>query len=122
MTADTTATAASPNPDPRTVYSERFGRHGAARDAAGKRSLRLSNVRPVTFLAAAAALVAFDILEATAESLALAVAALLIMAFVAQVIVHRRVKREERWEGALAGVAQEGLLRNAKYMANSPLA
>lgn len=111
MTADTTPTADSPTPDPRTVYSGRLGRHGSARDAAAKRSLRLSNVRAVTFLAAAAALVAFDVLEATAESLALAVAALLIMAFVAQVFVHRRVKREERWEGALADVAQEGLLR-----------
>ncbi len=63
------------------------------------------------FLATAAALLAFDVLEGRPESIALGIAALLAVVFLAQVVVHRNVRRVERWEGALAGVWREGILR-----------
>src|SRR5690606_19755343 len=34
-----------------------------------------------------------------------------VAAFAVQVVWHRRVRREERWAGALASLAREGLLR-----------
>ncbi len=82
------------------MYTERFTRHEAARDAAKRRSVRLSNLRAATFLAAAAAFIAFDFLEPPAEWIALAVGGLLTVVFVGQVIVHRGVRRKERWKGA----------------------
>lgn len=56
-------------------------------------------------------LVAVDFLEGNGERAALAVLLLLVATFVAQVVVHRRVRAEERWEGALASIALEGTLR-----------
>jgi hypothetical protein len=63
------------------------------------------------FLATAAALLAFDVAEGPAATVALGIAALLAVVFAGQVVVHRNVRRVERWEGALTGVFREGLLR-----------
>jgi hypothetical protein len=104
-------TATSPPPSPRDAYTELLTRHGALRDGAAKRSLRLSNVRGVTFLAAAAAWITVDAAGGALARGALALAVVLTAVFVWQVIVHRRVRRVERWEAALADLAQEGLLR-----------
>jgi hypothetical protein len=97
--------------DPRTAYLDRLNRHERARDEAGRRSFRLSNLRAATFVACAAALVAYDILEAPAARVSLVAGALLALLFLGQIVVHRRVRRRERWQGALASVAREGLLR-----------
>jgi hypothetical protein len=96
---------------PRTEYTERFAHHEALRDEAARRSVRLSNLRAVTFLAAAAAWVTFDAMPLTASRITAGLAVLLTSVFVVQVVIHRRVRREERWEGALASLAREGLLR-----------
>lgn len=98
-------------PDPRARYTERRQRHEALRDAAARRALRLSNTRGVTFLAVVAAFVVFHELGFPAAWIALAAGAALAAAFVAQVALHRRARRTERGEGALASVAREGLLR-----------
>ena len=97
--------------DPRGGYEERGARHEAIRDEAHARSVRLSNTRAVTFLSAAGALLAFDLLGGAGASVALAAAGLLFLVFIGEVYVHRRVRRQERWHAALAGVASEGLLR-----------
>jgi hypothetical protein len=65
----------------------------------------------VVFLATAAALLAFDLLDGPAATIALGLAALLAVVFMGQVVVHRKVRRVERWEGVLTGVFREGLLR-----------
>src|SRR5690606_35025689 len=64
-----------------------------------------------TFIAAGAAMVAYDILESAAATASLVIAGILAAAFAIQVARHRRVRRTERWAGALAAVAHEGLLR-----------
>jgi len=71
----------------------------------------LSNVRGGTFLALIGTLIAFEELAFPAAWLALGAAAGVAAVFVGLVVVHRRVRRAERWEGALADVAREGLLR-----------
>jgi hypothetical protein len=100
--------------DPRARYEERRAHHEALRAAAAGRSLRLSNVRAGTFVAVVAALIVFEELAFPMAWIALAVVVALAAGFVAQVAVHRRVRRAERWEGALAAVAGEGLLRLAR--------
>jgi hypothetical protein len=96
---------------PRDAYATRVQTHAAIHEAARSRSSRLSNVRLVVFLATAAALLAYDVLGGGAESVALGIAALLAVVFMAQVVVHRKVRRVERWEDALTGVWREGLVR-----------
>lgn len=93
------------------AYHERLAHHRARRDEATRRSLRLSNVRGGVFIGLLAALITFEELAFPAAWGALGVAAALTVAFIVLVVVHRRVRRAERWEGALAGVAHEGLLR-----------
>jgi hypothetical protein len=101
-----------PSPtDPRSRYSERLTFHGALRDAAAARSKRLSNVRLLTAFLIIAAWAAFDATSGWARVLALVVAIALVAAFLIEVGLHRRARRTERWEGALADVANEGLLR-----------
>ena len=97
--------------DPRAAYSDRFAHHDARRKEAARRSTLLSNVRAATFIFIVAAWIVFEELAFPAAWAALAGAAALAVAFVYQVAVHRRIRRAERWEGALAGVAREGLLR-----------
>ncbi len=97
--------------DPRARYTERLSRHEALRDVAARRALRLSNTRGATFLAVVAALVVFHELAFPVAWAALVAAAALAGAFVGQVVAHRRARRTELWEGALASVAREGLLR-----------
>jgi hypothetical protein len=97
--------------DPRARYRERLAHHESLRDAAARRSLRLSNARAGTFVALVAALIVLEELSFPAAWLALGAALALAVAFLAQVVVHRRVRRAERWEGALASVAREGLAR-----------
>jgi hypothetical protein len=96
---------------PRSEYAKRFADHEALRAAAARTSIRLSNLRAVSFLAAAAAWVTFDAMPLLASRITLGLAVLLTAAFIAQVVIHRKVRREERWEGALASLAREGLLR-----------
>ena len=103
--------AESAGAKPRAVYLERLAHHQARRDEAARRSTVLSNVRAATFVAIVAALIVLEELAFPAAWVALGAAAALAAAFVAQVAVHRRVRRRERWEGALASVAREGLLR-----------
>ena len=97
--------------DPRVAYSHRFAFHEARRKEAARRSVLLSNIRGATFVFLVVGLIVFEELTFPAAWVALAVAFALTTAFVAQVAVHRRVRRTERWEGALAAVAREGLLR-----------
>jgi hypothetical protein len=62
-------------------------------------------------VAVVAAVIVFEELAFPAAWIALALTAALVAAFVTQVVIHRRVRRTERWEGTLASVAREGLLR-----------
>jgi hypothetical protein len=96
---------------PRDRYAELSSRHRGARDAAARRSLRLSNQRAVTFASAVAALIAWDFLSGTSGTVALAVMGVAAVIFIVQVVAHRRARAEERWEGALSGVFSEGLMR-----------
>jgi hypothetical protein len=96
---------------PHTAYQDRLERHEAARDLAAGRSLRLSNTRVATFLAGFAALVAADMLPQPLAAIAVGLLVVLVAAFIAQVVLHRRARRDERWHDALASVAREGLLR-----------
>jgi hypothetical protein len=97
--------------NPRADYSDRLARHEALRDASARRSLGLSNARALTFLGAAAAWITVDALDGTPARVAAAVATALTATFVWQIVVHRRVRREEAWQATLAGLAKEGLLR-----------
>ena len=103
--------AERPGVDPRSGYGERLASHEASRDRAARRSFVLSNLRAGTFLAAAAAWILFQELAFPAAWIAMALAVALSAAYLGQVVVHRRARRTERWKGALAGVAREGLLR-----------
>ena len=71
-------------------------------------------MRSFTFLGAVGVLVAVDFLEGGAESVAVAALAAVVLAFVALVVVHRRVRREERWAEGLAAIAHEGILRGER--------
>jgi hypothetical protein len=73
--------------------------------------MRLSNLRVVTFLSVVAAFIAVDFVGPSASWVAWALGGLFTVVFVGQVIAHRRARRAERREGALAAVAREGLLR-----------
>ena len=97
--------------EPRAYYDERHERHQEASERASRRSLVLSNVRAGTFVALLASLVVLEELTFPAAWVPLGLALLLAAAFVVQVVVHRRVRRIARWEGALASVAREGLYR-----------
>ncbi len=92
-------------------YRERHASHAAREAEAAERSRRLSNLRAATFLAIVGALVLFDFLDGGWARLALGLAAALVAAFALQVRRHRRVRWTERWEGASASLAHEGLLR-----------
>jgi len=107
---DTELTESSPG-GPRAVYAERLAHHAAVRDAAARRSIRLSNARAVTFLVAAAAWLSYGSMPFPASRITVGLAALLSAVFVAQIVIHRGVRQTERWEGALAALAREGLLR-----------
>lgn len=97
--------------DPRGAYRAHLARHEAQRAEAARRSALLSNVRVATFVSIVGAWILFEELAPPAAAFALTTAAVLTVAFIVQVVVHRRIRRKERWEGALAGVAREGLLR-----------
>jgi len=92
-------------------YREAVARHDAARDEAHRASVRLARIRAVTFLAAAGAFLAWDVLEGAAATASLAAGALLVVAFLVEVSRHRRHRRRERWHQALLGLAREGLHR-----------
>ncbi|MEQ9400128.1 MAG: hypothetical protein RJQ04_13280 [Longimicrobiales bacterium] len=95
----------------RDTYAALDADHRARAEEARGRSVAMSTVRVVTFLALAAALVLFDVLEGTAEAWALGAAGLLTVVFFAEVGIHRRIRREQGWHEALAGLAAEGVLR-----------
>ena len=92
---------------PRARYVELEALHASAHEAARARSLRLSTIRATTFLTAVAALILWDILNGGLATAALALGLLLAVAFVAQVVIHRRVRRQERWQGTLRDLCAE---------------
>jgi hypothetical protein len=98
-------------------YEARWARHEADRVTAAQRSRRLSSLRGGTFLLMVVAVVAVDFFGGAGQTAAFAGLALLIAIFVGQVLVHRRVRREERWAGLLAAVAREGVLRTDRRWA-----
>ncbi len=96
---------------PRARYVELEALHAAAHDAAQARSLRLGTVRATTFLAGVAAFILWDILDGAPASAAFGLGVLLMAAFVAEVVIHRRVRRQERWQGTLRDLCAEGIAR-----------
>ena len=99
------------HPDPRAAYVREEKEHRAQVEAARRASIRIGTVRVVTFLALAAALVMIDVQEGTGERVAWILSVVLGLVFVAEVSLHRRVRRRERWHETLAGLAHEGILR-----------
>ena len=102
---------ARPPRTPRDEYAARALEHEEILAGLRRDSLRLSTLRVVTFLATAAALLVVDVAEGTPARVALLLAVLLALGFVALVALHRRVRRRERWHRALQGLAREGILR-----------
>ena len=98
-------------PDVTKEYEARWARHEAVRSAAAQRSRGLSSQRGGVFLLTVAALVAVDFFDGALQQAALGVMILLVVTFVVQVVVHRRVRTTEKWSTLLAGVAQEGVFR-----------
>ena len=96
---------------PRARYVELEALHASAHEAARARSLRLSTVRATTFLTAVAALILWDILDGALAGAALVIGLLLAVAFVAEVVIHRRVRRQEHWQGTLRALCAEGIAR-----------
>jgi hypothetical protein len=96
---------------PRARYVELEALHARAHDIAQARSLRLGSVRAATFIASAAALILWDILNGISALIALGLGLLLAGAFVVEVAVHRRVRRRERWQGTLSDLCAEGIAR-----------
>jgi hypothetical protein len=60
---------------------------------------------------AAAAWLTFDVLPGPASTVVLLLAVLLSVIFLFQIAIHRRVRRQERWEAVRASLAREGMLR-----------
>lgn len=96
---------------PRARYVELEALHASAHEDARARSLRLGSVRAATFVATAAALILWDILDGAPASVALGLGLLLLAAFGAEVVIHRRVRRQERWQGTLRDLCAEGIAR-----------
>jgi hypothetical protein len=96
---------------PARAYGTRCAEHQTTLAALALRSSRLSSFRIWTFLAAAGAGLAWDVVGGVAGDLALGVAGTLSLTFVWQVAVHRRVRARMRWHEALLGLSREGLLR-----------
>lgn len=96
---------------PYAEYLRREAEHTAARDEARRASVHVGTVRVVTFLALAAALVLFDVWDGGAERAAAALSIALAVAFLAEIALHRRIRRRERWHDTLRSLAHEGLLR-----------
>ena len=96
---------------PREEYVELEALHASAHEAARARSLRLGSVRAATFVAAAAALILWDVLDGAPASVALGLGLLLLVTFVSEVVIHRRVRRQERWRGTLRDLCAEGIAR-----------
>jgi len=96
---------------PRARYVELETLHGRAHEVARARSLRLGSVRATTFIASAAALILWDILTGISATIALGLGSLLAVAFMAEVSVHRRVRRQKRWQGTLKDLCTEGIAR-----------
>lgn len=96
---------------PEERYRDAAGRHDAARADAARASHRMGVVRIATFVAAAGAFLAWDVLEGAPATAALWVGLALVAVFLAEVSAHRRHRRRERWHGALLALAREGLHR-----------
>ncbi|NCG32603.1 MAG: hypothetical protein GWP44_06955, partial [Proteobacteria bacterium] len=97
---------------PRERYVELRAHHQEGLDSSKARSFRLGTSRAITFVGLSAGLVAFDVLEGAGETVALLVSAALLAVFVWQVMVHRGVRREQRWHAVLLGLVNEGVLRS----------
>lgn len=111
MSEARTTRGAGEGRSPGDEYAARVREHEGILAGLRRDSLRLGTLRVVTFLATAAALLVVDVAAGAPAGVALLVAALLAIAFLVLVAVHRRVRRRERWHRALQGLAQEGILR-----------
>ena len=96
---------------PRAQYVELEALHTSLYETARARSLRLGSVRAATFVASATALILWDILSGVVANVALGLGLFLLSVFVTEVVVHRRVRRRERWHGTLRGLCVEGIAR-----------
>jgi hypothetical protein len=97
--------------NPRERYEIRRARYTAARDAARARSRRLGSLRSLSFLGGAGLLLAADLRAGSGVAVLVAGGVLLLAIFVALVLIHRRVRKEEAWHDGLVGVTEEGLAR-----------
>jgi MutS-like protein len=97
--------------NPRERYAGLTALHREAHQAAKSRSFQFGTVRAITFIALFAAWVAYDLLEGVAGTVSLVLFWALVIVFFWEIVVHRRVRREEAWHGALLGLAEEGTLR-----------
>ncbi len=96
---------------PRARYVELEALHASAHEAARARSRQLGSVRAATFVGSAAALILWDILDGAPGSVAFGLGLLLLATFMAEVVIHRRVRRQERWQGTLRDLCAEGIAR-----------
>ncbi|MFQ5538291.1 MAG: MutS family DNA mismatch repair protein [Gemmatimonadota bacterium] len=97
--------------EPAAAYEERRERYSLRAEAGRRRSVKLSTWRAVTFIAAMTALLAWDVLEGGAARAGLGIGVALLVVFAVQVVRHRRLRRQIRWNTIQAGLAEEGLLR-----------
>lgn len=106
---------ATPSDDPTTLplqgCRDRAAEFRRRERVEARRSTWLSWLRLGTFLAIVLALLAAERGTGTTLRVALAVAALGIVLFIALLVVHRRVRRRERHAAALADVNEEAILR-----------
>jgi hypothetical protein len=106
--SDTLPTPPSPPETPRGRYryrAERFDRERARLSAV---SGRLSHLRTGAFLAL---IVAGLFVERRTGVISITAALLVMMAFIALVVAHQRVRRRERWNEELVGLNEQGVHR-----------
>ncbi len=96
---------------PRAQYVELEALHASTYETARARSLRLGSLRAATFVASVTALILWDILDGIFANIALGLGLVLLSVFVAEVVIHRRVRRRERWHGTLRRLCVEGIAR-----------
>ena len=96
---------------PQDLYLRRQAEHRAAHDEAKAKSFRLGSVRAATFIALCTALLGWDVLDGSGASISLAVAGVLFLIFIVEIVLHRRIRREQKWQATLLGLVTEGNLR-----------
>jgi hypothetical protein len=99
------------------VYRDRAERFAAVADGHAARSRTIGTLRTIAFVAIVGAGLW---LERTGLAIAGAAVGAAIVAFVGLVILHRRVRAAEAWQGALAQTNRHGLKRLARDWAALP--